>query len=55
MPLLKGKSNAVFSHNVGELVSKFKDSGTIGKIHPKSVQQAKRIALAIAYKNKRSS
>jgi hypothetical protein len=49
MPLKKGKSKKVISSNVNELLHNYKKKGTIGMSHPKSMKQARKQAIAIAY------
>lgn len=55
MPLKKGKSDAVFSANVAEILRSYKKKGTIGSSKPKTVADARRQALAIAYAKKRGN
>jgi ABC-type sulfate/molybdate transport systems ATPase subunit len=49
MPLKKGKSKKVISSNIGELLHKFKETGTIGTSHPESMEKAQKQVVAIAY------
>ncbi len=49
MPLKKGKSKKVISSNIAELLHNYKEDGTIGTSHPKSMKQAQKQAVAIAY------
>lgn len=49
MPLQKGKSKKVISSNIKEVLHKFKQDGTIGISHPKSMEKAQQQAVAIAY------
>jgi ABC-type sulfate/molybdate transport systems ATPase subunit len=49
MPLKKGKSKKVISSNIEELLHNYKEDGTIGTSHPKSMKQAQKQAVAIAY------
>ena len=49
MPLKNGKSKKVISSNVEELLHEFKQTGTIGTIHSKSMEKAQKQAVAIAY------
>ena len=53
MPLKKGKSKKVISSNVEELLHHYKEKGTIGTSHPKSMKQAQKQAAAIAYSKAR--
>lgn len=48
MPLKSGKSSKVVSENVGEMVRKFKKTGSIGTSKPGSVAKAQKQAVAIA-------
>lgn len=56
MPLKKGSSQKTISGNIGEMVGKFKKSGSIGTSKPKSkgaaVKQAVAIALSTAGKSR---
>jgi hypothetical protein len=49
MPLKKGKSKKAVGANVAELIAKYKKTGRIGNVKPKSLAHARRIAAAIAY------
>jgi ABC-type sulfate/molybdate transport systems ATPase subunit len=49
MPLKKGKSKKVISSNIEELLHDYKQTGTIGTSHPKSMKKAQKQAVAIAY------
>jgi len=49
MPLKNGKSRKVFNSNIEELLHSYKEDGTIGTSHPKSMKQAQKQAVAIAY------
>ena len=53
MPLKKGKSKKAFESNVKELVETYKRTGSIGGSSPRSEEQARRQAVAIAYEQKR--
>ena len=49
MPPKKGKSMKGISSNIEELLHNYKEDGTIGTSHPKSIKQARKQAAAIAY------
>jgi hypothetical protein len=49
MPLKNGKSKKVFNSNIEELLQSYKENGTIGTSHPKSMKLAQKQAVAIAY------
>jgi len=49
MPLKMGKSKKVISSNIEELLHHYKEDGTIGTSHPKSMKKAQKQAVAIAY------
>lgn len=53
MPLSKGKSKSAFKGNVEELMHTYESGGKIGNTTPKDKKHAQRIALAIAYREKR--
>lgn len=48
MPLKKGKSKAIISANIGELVTGYKKKGSIGTSKPKNMKAAVAQAVAIA-------
>jgi len=49
MPLKNGKSKKVINSNIKELLNSYKNDGTIGTSHPKSMKLAQKQAVAIAY------
>lgn len=53
MPLRAGKGQKTVSGNVKELLDSWKEKGTIGNARPKSMAEARRMAVAIAYKKAR--
>lgn len=51
MPLKKGTSNKVISANVREMMRDVKQGdGMIGKVKPKNLKHAQKIAVAVALK-----
>jgi predicted CopG family antitoxin len=55
MPLIKSKSKSAFSDNIAELINSFKKKGRIGNSKPANVNNARKQALAIAFKMKRGA
>jgi hypothetical protein len=59
MPLKPGRSRKVVSENIGEMVRKYKKTGSIGTSKPaskgKAVKQAVAIALSKAGKSRKMS
>jgi hypothetical protein len=50
MPLSSGKSKKAISGNIEEMVKSYKQKGSIGNTHPKSIKKAQQIAAAAAYR-----
>jgi hypothetical protein len=55
MPLKSGKSSKVRDENIEELLRKYKNTGKIGNTKPKSMADARRIAVAISYSKQKKS
>jgi hypothetical protein len=53
MPLKTGKSKAVISSNIKELVGKYEKTGTIGTSKPTSKKRAIKQSVAISYSKAR--
>lgn len=53
MPLIKKRTEGAFKSNVGELVSSWKKKGSIGQQAIGLLGEARKKALAIAFKIKR--
>jgi len=49
MPLKKGKSKKVINSNIEELFHSYKEDGSIGTSHPKSLKLAQKQTVAFAY------
>lgn len=55
MPLLSGKSEAIFRANVKEAMNSHKDKGSFGSSGPISKDDARKRILAAAYAKQRQS
>jgi len=55
MPLEKGSNKKTISRNIGEMVHKYKQTGSIGTSKPASKSKAVKQAAAIAYSKARKS
>lgn len=55
MPLRKGKSRKVLEENIAELIRSYKRTGRIGTSKPKSMEEARKQAVAIAFAQRRKS
>lgn len=55
MPLIQSPSNKARSSNIAEVYKSYKAKGTIGNTRPKSDEQARKIAEAIAYSTQRKN
>jgi hypothetical protein len=53
MSLKAGKSQAVISANIRELLRSYKETGMIGNVKPKNIKEAVKIASAIAFTKSR--
>ena len=53
MPLKKGKSKKTKTYNISEMMASYKKTGKIGKIKPKNMTHALKIATAAAYNKSR--
>ena len=54
MPLKSGKSKAIISANIKEMMMSWKKTGRIGSTRPKNKKEALKIATAAAYSKSRA-
>ena len=55
MPLLKARSRATISSNIGEMLRSYQETGRIGNASPRNMAHAQRIAAAAAYSSAREA
>ena len=53
MPLIKSKTKEARGKNIREMLSSYKEKGTIGNTKPKNMKHAIKIASAAAYSMQR--